>query len=130
MSSSPATDLAWGSAGAKVRAFVKAAAGRRLDAFFAPQGMMTWVIDRGRAAEGLQAPAAAPGLPLVARLVTGVGVIGGFDFRRRDLVDVRHRRRSRSASSGSGGRVDGLVALLVALGLVPIGVAGALLGEV
>jgi hypothetical protein len=56
-------------------------------------------------------------------------VIGGFDFRRRDLVgvvivvvEVR--------VIGSGGRVDGLVALLVALGLVVVGVVGALLGEV
>ena len=72
---------------------------------------------------------AAPGPALVARLVTGAGVIGGFDFRRRDLVgvvivvvEVR--------VIGSGGRVDGLVALLVALGLVVVGVVGALLGEV
>src|SRR5271166_4465076 len=69
---------------------------------------------------------AAPGLALVARLVSGVGVIGGFDFRRRDLVDVAIIVVE-VCVLGSGGRVDGLV---VALGLVVVGVVGALLGEV
>jgi hypothetical protein len=73
--------------------------------------------------------AAAPGLALYARLVTGVGVIDGFDFRRRDLIDVAIVVVE-ARVIGNGGRVDGLVALLVALGLVVVGVAGALLGEV
>jgi hypothetical protein len=71
---------------------------------------------------------AAPGLALDARLVTGVGVIGGFDFRRRDLVDVAIVVVEVRVL-GSGGGVDGLVALLVALGLVVGGIRGALLGE-
>jgi hypothetical protein len=88
---------------------------------------------RGRVAgaplRAFRPQAAAPGLAFIARLVTGVGVIGGFDSGRRDLVDVAtvvvDVRVLRS-----GGRVDGLIALLVALGLVVVGVPGALVGEV
>ena len=72
---------------------------------------------------------ASRGLALVASLVIGVGVIGGFDFRRGDLVDVAIVVVEVRVLRSDGGR-SGLAILILAVDLVVVSVAGALLGEV
>ena len=164
MSSSPATDLAWVSAGAKARAFVKEVGGARARRLLRAagdddMGHQRLRLDCECAAEGLQAPAAAPGAALDVGFVSRVGAIGGFAVQRVEvvvvavddvtvvatlLVEVRLFPARREVGGlvvaielailRRGGRVGCLVTLAVAGGLVvaavPIGVAGALLGEV
>ena len=60
---------------------------------------------------------ASRGLALVASLVIGVGVIGGFDFRRGDLVDVAIVVVEVRVLRSDGGR-SGLAILILAVDLV------------